>query len=426
MQLLPGASVCAHGQQVWTLEQVYAAADANAVSLRPSATAVRAAAHEVSVARAQRLPEIDASLSVGYLGDGFTVKRDFSDYHVARNPHLATGLGLTVTQPLYTGGAITGGIRMARLKSEASRYAEELHRDNLRLTLTGFYLDLYKYDNLLRVVDANIASARKVLSNMRDRYAEGTALRNDITRYELLVSNLELQKTKIANTVDILNHNLVETAGLPEGTVVVPDSAILDRAMPADSENDWQRTALLSSPALALSRTEHDIQSTAETLTRSERLPKIGIQAGWTMDGPITVEVPPINRNLSYWWAGVSVSYNLSSLYKTNKKMTVARLAVEKARQETEAAEQNTSLAVRAAYIRYREAYEDLATSTKSVELALSNYNVISTRFDEGMALITDMLDAASARLDAEQTLINSRINIIYCYYKLLFISGKI
>ena len=324
MQLLPGASVCAHGQQVWTLEQVYAATDANAVSLRPSATAVRAAAHEVSVARAQRLPEIDASLSVGYLGDGFTVKRDFSDYQVARNPHLATGLGLTVTQPLYTGGAITGGIRMARLKSEASRYAEELHRDNLRLTLTGFYLDLYKYDNLLRVVDANIASARKVLSNMRDRYAEGTALRNDITRYELLVSNLELQKTKIANTVDILNHNLVETAGLPEGTVVVPDSAILDRAMPADSENDWQRTALLSSPALALSRTEQDIQSTAETLTRSERLPKIGIQAGWTMDGPITVEVPPINRNLSYWWAGVSVSYNLSSLYKTNKKILLS------------------------------------------------------------------------------------------------------
>lgn len=424
--LLPGASVCAYGQQVWTLEDIFASADARALSLRPSVTDTEAAAREVSVARSQRLPDIEASMSVGYLGDGFTVKRDFSDYQPARNPHLSTGLGLTVTQPVYTGGAITNGIRMAELKSTAARYAEELRRDDLRLTLTGYYLDLYKYDNLLRVVDANITSARKVLADMQARYSQGTALRNDITRYELLVSNLELQKTKISNTIDILNHNLVETAGLPSGTTVIPDSAILDRAMPAQTEADWQQAARLGSPALALSRTGQDIQGAAEALTRAERLPKIGIQAGWTMDGPITVEVPPVNRNLSYWWAGVSVSYSLSSLYKTNRKLTAARLAVEKARQETEAAEQGTALAVRSAYIRYREAYDDLATSTKSVELAHSNYKVIATRFDEGMALITDMLDAANSRLDAEQTLVNSRINIIYCYYKLLFITGKI
>ena len=42
------------------------------------------------------------------------------------------------------------------------------------------------------------------------------------------------------------------------------------------------------------------------------------------------------------------------------------------------------------------------------------------------MALITDMLDAANAQLDAQQRLVNARINIIYYYYKLLFTSGKI
>ena len=44
----------------------------------------------------------------------------------------------------------------------------------------------------------------------------------------------------------------------------------------------------------------------------------------------------------------------------------------------------------------------------------------------EGIALITDMLDAANSRLDAEQQLVNARIDIIYNYYKLLFTSGKI
>ena len=67
-----------------------------------------------------------------------------------------------------------------------------------------------------------------------------------------------------------------------------------------------------------------------------------------------------------------------------------------------------------------------LSTQQKSVELAERNYNVTSTRYSADMALITDMLDAANAKLDAEQKLVNSRINIIYYYYKLLFTTGKI
>lgn len=60
------------------------------------------------------------------------------------------------------------------------------------------------------------------------------------------------------------------------------------------------------------------------------------------------------------------------------------------------------------------------------MELAERNYNTVLTRYSADMALITDMLDAANARLDAEQALVNARINIIYCYYKLLFTTGKI
>ena len=72
------------------------------------------------------------------------------------------------------------------------------------------------------------------------------------------------------------------------------------------------------------------------------------------------------------------------------------------------------------------EAYEELKTQQKSVELAERNYLTTSTRYSEGMALITDMLDAANSKLDAEQMLVNAHINIIYYYYKLLFTSGRI
>lgn len=416
----------AHAQSVMTLDEIFESAETQSAQLRPYFTAQEEAQREISVARSGRLPDINANLSVGYIGNGFTTKRDFSDYQVAKIPHLSTGLGINVTQPVYTGGAITSAIELAELKSTASRFAADLQRNNIRFQLTGFYLDIYKCRNLRKVVASNIAAAEKILANMKARYEQGTALQNDITRYELLVSNLELQLVKLDNTLAILNNNLVSIAGLPESTVIVPDSAILARSLPNQGEGYWQQEATTNAPALQLAQRGIEISHKAELLVRSDRLPKIGLQAGWTVDGPILVEVPPINRNLSYWWVGVGVSYNLSSLYKTNKSIAKSRTATRKAVEEYDAAMEGVAMTVRADYIKYLEAYEELKTQEKSVELAMRNYSVTSTRYNADMALITDMLDAANSKLDAEQQLVNAKINIIYYYYKLLFTSGKI
>lgn len=423
--LLSGG-VRTYGQSVITLEEIFRTAETNSAQLRPSFAAQAEAEREASVARAGRLPDISASLSVSYIGDGFTTKRDFSDYQRAPIPHLGTGMSLNVTQPVYTGGAIDNAIGLADLKLTASRYATELQRDNIRFRLTGFYLDIYKYSNLRLVTEGNLAAARKVLEEMRARHEQGTVIRNDITRYELLVSSLELQLVRISNTLEILNANLVTMSGLPEGTVIVPDTTILDRSLLAAGELWWQQEAVGNAPSLSLARTGVDISRKAEALVRAERLPKVGLQAGWTMDGPILVEIPPINRNLSYWYVGVGVSYNISSLYKSNRSLAKSRAATRKTMEELAATQENVSLAVKADHIHYLEAYEELKTRQKNAELAERNYTTVATRYSADMALITDMLDAANARLDAEEQLAEARINIVYHYYKLLFTTGKI
>ena len=246
--LSPG--ICAHAQSVVTLEEIFKSADSNSAQLRPTYSGQAEAEREISVARSGRLPDINASLSLSYIGDGFTTKRNFSDYQKAPIPHFGNGLSVNVTQPIYTGGAVSTSIELAELKSTAARYATEFQRDNIRFQLTGLYLDIYKYSNLKSVVESNISSANKVLQEMRARFDQGTTLQNDITRYELLVSNLELQLVKINNTIDILNTNLVTVAGLKEGTVIVPDSTILERALPAEGIAWWQQEAEANSPSL--------------------------------------------------------------------------------------------------------------------------------------------------------------------------------
>ena len=417
---------CAFAQRVISLDEIFASAEKSSAQLKPSFSAETESALDIEVARAQRLPEVSATMSVSFIGDGFITKRNFSGYEKAPIPHLGTGLGITISQPIYTGGAITSSINLAELKSTAARFATDLKRDNIRFELTGYYLDLYKCFNLESVVASNIESAKKLLDDMKARYDQGTVLLNDITRYELLLSNLELQQVKLSNTIAILNNNLVTLAGLGDSVDIIPDTTILAQSLPVHGEGWWQSEADSNAPALQLARNGVEMSRKAEALVKSDRLPKVGINAGWTMDGPILVEIPPINRNLSYWYVGVGVSYNISSLYKNNRSVAKSKVATQKAVYDLDATYDKINTAVRADYIRYMESYEDLKTQQKSVELAERNYNTVETRYSEGMALITDMLDAADSRMNAQQQLVNARINIIYYYYKLLFTSGKI
>lgn len=424
--VLLGSVSRVYGQTVMTLEDIFRIAESNSAQLRPSLSAQKEARDEINVARSAWLPDINAALSLSYIGNGFTTKRDFSDVQKAPIPHFGNGLSISISQPIYTGGTIKNSIALAELKSTATQYSFDIKNDNIRFLLTGYYLDIYKNIGLRRVVEENIGAAKQVLSEMQARHEHGTALHNDITRYELLISNLELQLLRINNILDILNTNLVTVAGLPTHTVIVPDSLILERSMPKEGVEWWQQEAISHSPSMNLAQVSVDASRRSEMLVRSDRLPKIGLQASWSFDGPILVEVPPINRNLSYWYVGIGVSYNISSLFKNNRALARSRSATHVAMDELEATRENLSMAVKADYVHYLEAYEELKTQQKSVELADRNYHIISTRYSEGMALITDMLDAANAKLEAEQHLVNARINVIYSYYKLLFTSGTI
>ena len=117
-----GADVCGRTRRVITIDQLFEIAETNSIQLRPSFTLEEEARREISVARSNRLPDINTSLSLSYIGDGFTTKRDFSDYQRAPIPHLGSGLSITVTQPVFAGGAITNGIELARYKSMAVRF----------------------------------------------------------------------------------------------------------------------------------------------------------------------------------------------------------------------------------------------------------------------------------------------------------------
>ena len=416
----------AQNYYVLTLEQMFALADENSKALKFEDAAVAEAQQAVKVAKNGYLPDVGLSLSASYLGDGYLMNRNFSNGQGVKMPHFGNNFAIEATQLIYGGGAVTNGVAMDKLKEEMAGVNREATRSRIRFMLTGFYLDLYKLSNVLKVYDRNIELAKVIIEDAKSRNAAGVVLQNDVTRYELQLMNLELARRRVENSVEILNYDLVTMLGLPADTRIVLDSTLVESAIPKQSMMYWLQLAQTDAHALKQSALAVKMGERGEKLARSERLPRIALIAANHFDGPITIEVPTLNNNFNYWYVGVGVSFKLSSLYKANKSIKHAQYSTTLSRRRYDDVLEQTSMAVQTDYTKYLEAYDEVATLEKSVQLATENYGIIENRYRNDIVLVTDMLDASNQLLDAELQLVNARINVILCYYKLKNTSGDL
>lgn len=405
------------------VEEMFRLADEQSKSIQTYKTGKDAADEALKTAKAQRLPDVNLSVSLSYWGNGKLWDRDFSNGMKIDMPHLGNNFALEAQQVIYAGGAISSGIRQAELNKQLAELDWQKNIQEIRFLLIGNYLDLYKLDNQILVLQKNLELTERLLDNMLARREQGTVLKNDITRYELQKEQINLQLIKVKDNRKILNHQLVTTLHLPEETEIFPDTTLLMKQMDTLTEADWHTIATTNNISLQQLQATVGINEQKVKQERSERLPHISLVAAEHLDGPITIEVPVLDNNFNYWFVGVGIKYNLSSLFKNNRKLKQARLNVRRAEEQYQLAQEQVENAVQAGYTNFLTAFTDLHTQENSVKLANENYAVTSNRYQNEMALLTDMLDASNMKLSADLGLVDARINVIYNYYKMKYIT---
>ena len=88
--------------------------------------------------------------------------------------------------------------------------------------------------------------------------------------------------------------------------------------------------------------------------------------------------MPPINKNLNYWYVGIGLKFDIASTFKSGKKIRLARLSTRRAQENDLLLQENVRTEVKAAYIRFYEAFTICDTQKKSLELAAQNYSVVN------------------------------------------------
>ncbi len=425
--LLCATVLCSQGLYAQSLlmgiDELLRLADAQSKSIQTYRTGTEAAGEALKAAKAQRLPDVNVSLSASYLGDGKIWNRDFGNAITVDMPHFGNNFAIEAQQVIYAGGAISSGIRQAELGKQLAELDLQKDIQEVRFLLIGHYLNLYKLDNHIKVLQDNIRLTDEVIADMKARREQGTVLKNDITRYELQKEQLNLQLTRAMDARTTANFRLITTLHLPEGTEIKPDTTMLEQQIQTLTENEWQDMARANNILLKQTQTAIQLNEQKVKQERAERLPHISIVAADHLDGPVTIEVPALDNNFNYWYIGVGIKYNLSSLFKSNNRLRRARLNVRQAQENHQLAQEKIKNDVQEGYVNFMTSFTDLRTQEKSLKLADENYNVTDNRYKNGMALLTDMLDASNMKLNAGMELVNARINILYNYYKMKYIT---
>ena len=415
----------AQSERRMTVDDLFQLVESNSKTLQETKISVEFAQKGIEVARAQRLPDVNATLSASYNGNVVVMDRDFTNANGYSSPHFGNSFALEAQQVVYAGGAIDAGIRMAELQRDMAVAGQRQSSNAQRFVALGQYLDLYKIRNRMQVMQQNIELTARLIDDIRAKHEQGMALKNDVTRYELQMENLRLSLRKLQDQQVVLNHQLCNTLGLTDVTIL-PDTTIVAQALGNDNESHWQQTALASSPLMEQSQLSTQMAEQQLKLAKSELLPKVAMVAADNFSGPFIYDIPPIDKNINYWYVGVGVKYPISSLFKQNKKVRQARIVIRRSQEHQCVTAETLDNQVQQAYTLYRQSYADLDTQRKSVELARQNYQVVSDRYLNQLALITDMLDASNIRLNAELQEVDARINIVYAYYKMKFIAGTL
>ena len=425
--LLCATALCSQGlyaqSQLMGIDELLRLADAQSKSIQTYRTGTEAAGEALKAAKAQRLPDVNVSLSASYLGNGKIWDRDFGNAMTVDMPHFGNNFAIEAQQVIYAGGAISSGIRQAELGKQLAELDLQKDIQKVRFLLLGHYLNLYKLDNHIKVLQDNIRLTDEVIANMKAKREQGTVLKNDITRYELQKEQLNLQLTRARDARTTANFQLVTTLHLPEGTEIKPDTAMLEQKIQTLTENEWQDMARANNILLKQTQTAIRLNEQKVKQERAERLPHISIVAADHLDGPVTIEVPALDNNFNYWYIGVGIKYNLSSLFKNNNRLRQARLNVRQAQENHQLAQEKIKNDVQEGYVNFMTSFTDLRTQEKSVKLADENYSVTDNRYKNDMALLTDMIDASNMKLSADLGLVNARINILYNYYKMKYIT---
>lgn len=328
-------------------------------------------------------PELGAALAQSFPPEALAALANPVSISMMKNGVIA---GITATQPVFAGGQIVNGNRLAKIGEDVSMLQMRLSANEVEKNVEQYFWQIVTLDEKMKTIGAVETLLADLRKDVSVAVKAGVALRNDLLQVELRQNELAGQKLKLQNGLSLVRMLLAQYCGLSGSEFAVQRPQMADALADASAPRmmNYELTLL---PEYQLLQKQVEAADLQRKMAIGQNLPTVAVGAGYNYHTLMehghsfgmlfaTVSIP-----ISDWWGG---------------SHAIKRKKIEQQKALDQLADNSALLRIRIqnAWNGVEEARQQLGLARRSIEQADENLRLNRDFYRVGTATMSTLLEA--------------------------------
>ncbi len=407
-----------------TIDEAVKLGLANSKTLKLSQSKIDAAVAKYNLVKHDVLPTGSASLAFNRAQiPANTLDLGSQTLHLPDGANAFLGTA-SLNERIYAGGRYHYAQQSTELLTQVARLDAEKDKDQIAYDVISAYYNLYKVEQSQKVVAQNITAIDQQLKQAQRFFDQGLVTKNDVLRFQLQRSNVELNGIDLESNHKIINYNLDVLLGLPESTELKTADVTTTRELKPLST--YLDTAFASRQELKQLDLQNKVAETNIKSIKAEQLPTIGASLGMYYIDVSANPIPQTGQYITPITLGATVAWNFSALWTNKNKVAQAKIDQDETVIRKNITTDNLKTEINRNYQNYVTALNKIKLLQTSIEQAGENNKILESKYQSNIATVTDRVDAQTLLYQAQINLELAKADAGLAYYTLLKSTGKL
>ena len=301
--------------------------------------------------------------------------------------------GASLVQPVYMGGQIVNGNRLAKVGVEAAELQGQLTEDRILQQVEEYYWLIISLQEKLNTLQQALKFLDTLQRDVNTAAAAGLVSKNDILKVKLKWTELYANREKVQNGIRLATDALAQMIGQNKGVLVLTDTI--------GEISDWQASWMDPGAAVQGRKEKQllDLQVNAEELkkkmTMGETLPHLMV-GGTASYGNLVFD-----RFTANALAFATLQVPLTGWWEASHKLKQHDILIQKAENERTDYLQKMHLETMKAWNDVGEAYDQYKLMGMALQDAEANLQDVKTDYEAGLVPVADLLEAQTLYMQA-------------------------
>lgn len=289
-------------------------------------------------------------------------------------------------EPLYAGGQITNGNKLAKLQTEVKKLQLQQSQDELLNTTEQYYnqlLTLYEKQHTLDAVDKQL---ERIHQDATNSFKAGIKNKDDVLSVELKQNEISTNRLKLENGISLCKMVLAQYIGMNGKEIQIDTTLSKNLPNPTTYYTD-HATALDNRNEAKLLDKNVEANALQTKIKKGAQLPTVAV-------GAVALYQDLMGSGQANIVGLATVSVPISDIWTGKHGVRHQQLAEQIAREDREDNRQLLMIQMQSSYNDLVNAYKQIELAKKSLEKSAENLRLNEDYYHAGTATMSDLLEA--------------------------------